>query len=111
MEDPSEVPNQSERSMQEDLPEEENSEQAQSEAISSGTDGNFSVLFQNVLTSFFSLIGPSNVTVSQACPSVAVTLPSYARTRPVAPLTRQQQSHLLLPHGIDEGGDDGNIFF
>ncbi|KAJ8928669.1 hypothetical protein NQ314_018763 [Rhamnusium bicolor] len=40
IEDSSEVPNQSERSIQEG-PEEENSEQAQSEAISSGTDGMF----------------------------------------------------------------------
>lgn len=38
IEDSSEVPNQSERSIQEET-EEENSEQPQSEAISSGTDG------------------------------------------------------------------------
>lgn len=38
IEDSSEVPNQSERSLQE-VVDEENSEQPQSEAISSGTDG------------------------------------------------------------------------
>ncbi|XP_031346936.1 nucleoprotein TPR-like isoform X3 [Photinus pyralis] len=86
----SEVPNQSERSIQENSSQEESLEQPQSETISSGTDG------------------LSNVTVSQASPSVAVTMPSFSRTRSVAPLTRQQpQSHLLLQHGMDEGGDDG----
>lgn len=38
MDDSSEVPNQSERSVHDNV-EEENSEQPQSEAISSGTDG------------------------------------------------------------------------
>ncbi|XP_022906241.2 nucleoprotein TPR [Onthophagus taurus] len=84
IEDSSEVPNQSER--QED-PQEETSEQPQSEAISSGTDGS------------------SCVTVSQASTSVSVTMPN-SRTRPVAPLSRQQQSHLELP---EEGGDDGIV--
>ncbi|KAK4876820.1 hypothetical protein RN001_009326 [Aquatica leii] len=91
VEDSSEVPNQSERSMQETSSQEECLEQPQSEAISSGTDG------------------PSSVTVSQASPSVAVTMPSFSRTRSVAPLTRQQQAHLLLQHGMDEGGDDGIV--
>lgn len=39
VEDSSEVPNQSERSIQENVSQEESSEQPQSEAISSGTDG------------------------------------------------------------------------
>lgn len=39
IEDSSEVPNQSERSEQDSTHQEENNEQAQSEAISSGTDG------------------------------------------------------------------------
>lgn len=38
---------------------------------------------------------------------------SFSRTRPIAPLpSRQQQqssSHLLLPHGLEEGGDDGIV--
>ncbi|KAJ8942930.1 hypothetical protein NQ318_003815 [Aromia moschata] len=91
IEDSSEVPNQSERSIQES-PEEENSEQAQSEAISSGTDGS------------------SGVTISQASTSASLTVPSFSRTRPVAPLpSRQGQSHLLFPHGLEEGGDDGIV--
>ncbi|KAF5305601.1 hypothetical protein FQR65_LT07681 [Abscondita terminalis] len=93
VEDSSEVPNQSERSMQETSSQEERSEQPQSETISSGTDG------------------PSSVTVSQASPSIAVTNPSLSRTRTstVIPLVRQQQTHLLLQHGMDEGGDDGIV--
>ncbi|KAF5304003.1 hypothetical protein FQA39_LY01788 [Lamprigera yunnana] len=91
VEDSSEVPNQSERSIQETKSQEESLEQPQSETISSGTDG------------------PSSVTVSQASPSVAVTMPSFSRTRPVAPLTRQQQTHMLLQHAMDEGGDDGIV--
>lgn len=35
-------------------------------------------------------------------------MPSFSRTRPVAPLSRQQV-HLLLPHGIEDGGDDGIV--
>ncbi|KAI4471104.1 nucleoprotein tpr-related [Holotrichia oblita] len=87
IEDSSEVPNQSER--QEVGAPEESAEQAQSEATSSGTDGGASC----------------GVTVSQASTSVSVTMPS-SRTRPVAPLSRQQQTHLLLP---EEGGDDGIV--
>ncbi|XP_018575772.1 nucleoprotein TPR isoform X3 [Anoplophora glabripennis] len=91
IEDSSEVPNQSERSIQES-PEEENSEQAQSEAISSGTDGS------------------GGITISQASTSVSLTVPSFSRTRPVAPLpSRQQQSHLLLPQSLEDGGDDGIV--
>lgn len=89
IEDSSEVPNQSEHSAQEGNSAEENSEQPQSEAISSGSDGN------------------TGITVSQASTSHSSTLPSLTRTRQVAPLSRGQQSHLLLPHGLDEGGDDG----
>lgn len=55
IEDSSEVPNQSERSIQES-PEEENSEQAQSEAISSGTDGEFCFIFLFLFIYFFTLI-------------------------------------------------------
>lgn len=52
--------------------------------------------------------GSSGVTFSQASPSVSVTVSSFSRTRPVAPLSRQQQSHLLLSH-LEEGGDDGIV--
>lgn len=37
-----------------------------------------------------------------------MTMPSFSRTRPVAPLSRQQV-HLLLPHGIEDGGDDSIV--
>lgn len=40
--------------------------------------------------------------------SVAVTLPSFSRTR-VAPLARSQQGNLVLPVMGDEGGDDGKL--
>ncbi|XP_065160974.1 nucleoprotein TPR isoform X1 [Atheta coriaria] len=40
--------------------------------------------------------------------SVAVTLPSFSRTR-VAPLARSQQGNLVLPVMGDEGGDDGIV--
>ena len=37
-------------------------------------------------------------------------MPCFSRTRPIAPLpSRQQQSHLLLSHGLEEGGDDGIV--
>lgn len=38
-------------------------------------------------------------------------VPSVLRTRPIAslPSTRHQQSHLLLPHSLDEIGDDGIV--
>lgn len=52
--------------------------------------------------------GSSGVTFSQASTSVSMTVPSFSRTRPVAPLSRQQV-HLLLPHGLEEGGDDGIV--
>lgn len=54
-------------------------------------------------------LGNSGVTVSQASTSGAITMPSLSRTRQVAPLSRSQQTHLLLPHGLDEGGDDGKL--
>ncbi|EFA01249.2 nucleoprotein TPR isoform X2 [Tribolium castaneum] len=93
IEDSSEVPNQSERSLQEEASQEESVEPAQPEATSSGTDG-----------------GPGGVTLSQASTSVSMTMPSFSRTRPIAPLlSRQQQSHLLLSHGLEEGGDDGIV--
>nr|CAI5828373.1 unnamed protein product [Callosobruchus analis] len=84
IEDSSEVPNQSERSVQEGRGE-EGSEQPQSEAISSGTDG-----------------AASGITISQASPSV----PSICvtRARPVAPLSRH---HLFDEAG--QGGDDGIV--
>lgn len=53
-------------------------------------------------------IGSIGVTFSQASTSASVTMPSFSRTRPVAPLSRQQV-HLLLPHGIEDGGDDGIV--
>lgn len=53
--------------------------------------------------------GNSDVTVSQASTSVAATMPSLSRSRQVAPLIRNQQTTLLLPHGLDEGGDDGTV--
>ncbi|GLV34014.1 Megator [Carabus blaptoides fortunei] len=59
----------------------------QSEAISSGSEGT------------------SGVTLSQAAPSMAM----FPRNRNVTPLSRQQQSHLLLPHGFEETGDDGIV--
>ncbi|KAJ8922301.1 hypothetical protein NQ315_004243 [Exocentrus adspersus] len=94
IEDSSEVPNQSERSIQES-PEEENCEQPQSEAISSGTDGS------------------GGVTISQASTSISLAVPSFSRTRTVAPLpSRQQQqphSQLLLPQSLEDGGDDGIV--
>ncbi|XP_068911983.1 nucleoprotein TPR-like isoform X2 [Tenebrio molitor] len=93
IEDSSEVPNQSERSLQEGSSQEENVEPTQPEATSSGTDG-----------------GPGGVTLSQASTSVSMTMPSLSRTRPIAPLpSRQQQSHLLLSHGLEEGGDDSIV--
>lgn len=49
------------------------------------------------------------MTFSQASTSASMTIPSFSRTRPIAPLSRQQQTHLLLPHGIEEGGDDGIV--
>ncbi|XP_074025813.1 nuclear basket protein megator isoform X2 [Leptinotarsa decemlineata] len=91
IEDSSEVPNQSERSIQES-PEEENSEQAQSEAISSGTDGT------------------NGVTISQASTSVSITLPSCSRIRPIpSSLRSRPQSNLLPLHGLEEIGDDGIV--
>lgn len=55
--------------------------------------------------------GPGGVTLSQASTSVSMTMPSFSRTRPVAPLpSRQQQSHLMLSHAsLEEGGDDGIV--
>lgn len=39
-----------------------------------------------------------------------MTVPSFSRMRPVAPLSsRQQQSQLVLPHGIEDIGDDGIV--
>nr|CAH7750846.1 unnamed protein product [Callosobruchus chinensis] len=85
IEDSSEVPNQSERSVVQEGRGEEGSEQPQSEAISSGTDG-----------------AASSITISQASPSV----PSICvtRARPVAPLSR----HHLFDEG-GQGGDDGIV--
>lgn len=60
---------------------------------------------------FFKL-GSGGVTISQASTSVSLTVPSFSRTRPVAPLpSRQQQSHshLLLPQSLEDGGDDGIV--
>ncbi|KAG5900656.1 hypothetical protein JTB14_005927 [Gonioctena quinquepunctata] len=91
IEDSSEVPNQSERSIQES-PEGENSEQAQSEAISSGTDGT------------------GGVTISHASTSASMTVPSCSRVRPIHPLpSRHHQSNLLPLHGLEETGDDGIV--
>ncbi|CAH1278989.1 unnamed protein product [Diabrotica balteata] len=91
IDDSSEVPNQSER--EQDNAEEESSEQPQSEAISSGTDGTSS----------------SGVTISQVSTSVSMTVPSFSRTRPVAPLP-SRHSHLLLhQQGLEDIGDDGIV--
>lgn len=47
--------------------------------------------------------GTSGVTLSQAASS-------FPRNRSIAPLSRStQQSHLLLPHGFEETGDDGIV--
>ncbi|XP_049818451.1 nucleoprotein TPR isoform X3 [Aethina tumida] len=97
IEDSSEVPNQSEGQNQE----EEMGEQAQSEAISSGTDGS----------------GLMSVTLSQASTSTSATMPSQSRTRHVIPLSssrqpqlhHHQQQQLLLPHGLEDVGDDGIV--
>lgn len=44
--------------------------------------------------------------LSQAAPSLTL----FPRNRNIAPLNRQQQqSHLLLPHGFEEMGDDGIV--
>ncbi|CAH1968108.1 unnamed protein product [Acanthoscelides obtectus] len=88
IEDSSEVPNQSEGSVQEGRGE-EGSEQPQSEAISSGTDGPAFI-----------------VTISQASPSVPSTN-SVSRTaaRQVAPLSR----HHLFDEGGQCSGDDGIV--
>lgn len=52
--------------------------------------------------------GSTGLAFPQASTSVSAAIPSFSRTRPVAPLSRQQQ-HLLLPHGLEEGGDDGIV--
>ncbi|CAG9816022.1 unnamed protein product [Phaedon cochleariae] len=86
IEDSSEVPNQSERSIQEDI--EENSEQPQSEAISSGTDGT-----------------SGGVTISQASTSVSLSAPPTTRPRPIPPLPARHH----LPQHHDDIGDDGIV--
>lgn len=52
--------------------------------------------------------GSAGPAFPQASTSVSAAAPSFSRARPVAPLSRQQQ-HLLLPHGLEEGGDDGIV--
>ncbi|XP_045464850.1 nucleoprotein TPR isoform X2 [Harmonia axyridis] len=96
IDDSSEVPNQSESSAVEGgQSQEENAEQPQSEAISSGTDGTST---------------SSGVTISQASPSVpSATMSMFSRSsRPIPSLARPQQSHLLLPH-LEEAGDDSIV--
>lgn len=59
----------------------------QSEAISSGSEGT------------------SGTILTQATTSNTI----FPRNRNVTPLSRQQQSQLLLPHGFEEIGDDGIV--
>ncbi|XP_017772857.1 PREDICTED: nucleoprotein TPR isoform X2 [Nicrophorus vespilloides] len=92
IEDSSEVPNQSERGAESDLMPVDGEEEEECEGVEETEEE----VMQPEATS-------SGTNVST---SVAVTLPSFSRTRQVAPLSRQQQTHLLLPHGIEEGGDD-----
>lgn len=50
------------------------------------------------------------MTISQASTSVSLTVPSFSRVRPVAPLSsRQHQSHLVLSQGLEDIGDDGIV--
>lgn len=53
----------------------------------------------------FSELGTSRLTISQASTSVSMTVPSFSRMRPIAPLSSRQQ-YLVLPHGLEDIGDD-----
>lgn len=58
-----------------------------------------------------------SVTLSQASTSTSATMPSQSRTRHVIPLSssrqpqlhHHQQQQLLLPHGLEDVGDDGIV--
>lgn len=68
------------------------------------------IIWSLVFFIFLSILGTSRLTISQASTSVSMTVPSFSRMRPVAPLSsRQQQSHLVLSHGLDDIGDDGIV--
>ncbi|XP_060520751.1 nucleoprotein TPR isoform X2 [Cylas formicarius] len=81
IEDSSEVPNRSEN-----LQGENSEQQAQSEAISSGTDGS-----------------SGRVTISQASTSAFTTTPPHSRSRLVAPLPYRQLGSILDDAGLDDG--------